>query len=63
MARNRQTTVNNDDSDDSIEGEEGEFPSASQESNSSDAPNLESVSGFTPAVFAMIDVGDWQEYA
>ncbi len=58
MARKRQTTANDNDSDDSIEGEDGEFPSASQESNSSDAPNLESVSGFAPAVFAMIDVGE-----
>ncbi|KAF4594145.1 hypothetical protein EYR40_008948 [Pleurotus pulmonarius] len=63
MARNRQNTVNNNDSDDGIEEEEEEFPSASQESNSSDVPNLESVSGFTPDVFAIIDVEEWQEYA
>lgn len=56
MARNRQTEANDNESDYSQEEEEEEFPSASQESNSSDAPNLESVSGFTTAALAVIDV-------
>ncbi|KAF7430589.1 hypothetical protein PC9H_006297 [Pleurotus ostreatus] len=43
MARNRQTKADDNESDYSQEVEEEEFPSASQESNSSDAPNLENM--------------------
>lgn len=57
MARNRQTATNYNESD-SLEDEEEEFPSASQESNSSDAPNLESVSSFAKGMLDIIDVVD-----